>query len=62
MSEEPTEILGNDLLERLKSLRNRIDIGVILVGLNKEALIYTILEDIYYHSQNLLDKYCVKQS
>ena len=59
--EEPTEITGNDLEERLKTTRNRVDITLILLGLQRQDLIYTILEDLHYGTQLIMDKYCLKE-
>ncbi len=59
--QEPIEILGDDLLERLKTTRNRADIAILLLKLNRHELIYTVLEDLHYGTQNLIDKYCIKE-
>jgi len=59
---EPTEIEGNDLEERLKTLGNRVEIALLLIKNDREDLIYTIIEDTYHGAQILLDKYCVKST
>lgn len=58
---EPTEILGNDLLERLKSAKNRAEIAILLIETGNRDLVYTVIEDMVYGCQILIDKYCVKE-
>ncbi len=51
----------NDLTERLKTTKNRCEIAFILIEHNCERLLPTILEDLYYGVQCILDIYCIKQ-
>jgi len=59
--EEPSEVLGDDLAERLKSSRNRVDIALILIDIDRRDLVYTMLEDLFYGAQIIIDKYCLKE-
>jgi len=60
--DEPQEIMGNDLEERLKTTRNRAEIALLLIAQGREELLPTMLEDIYFGTQLILDKYCVKST
>jgi len=57
---EPTET-ENDLEERLKTTKNRAEIGLLLIKNKREDLLPTILEDLFYGCHIILDKYCVKE-
>ena len=59
--DEPGVIAGHDLTERIKTARNRCDIALILIDKGKDNLLPTILEDLFYGSQIILDRYCVKE-
>ena len=43
----------------LYSNGNRIKIAEILVSMNRMELVNTILEDLLYHVQNMVDEYCI---
>lgn len=58
--DEPTEIQGDDLMERLKTTRNRAEIALILIDVNRRDLTYTILEDLHLGTQMIIDMYCIK--
>uniref|UniRef100_A0A6M3J3T7 Uncharacterized protein n=1 Tax=viral metagenome TaxID=1070528 RepID=A0A6M3J3T7_9ZZZZ len=45
--------------ECLYSNGNRIEIAKILFNMGKHDLLATILEDLLYHIQNMVDEYCV---
>jgi hypothetical protein len=47
------------LSEALLSQRNRIDNALLLFQLGKDALMPTVLEDIFVHQQDIIDKYCI---
>jgi hypothetical protein len=49
------------LLEALLSQENRIKIAKLLFRFNEGNLMATQLEDIHFHSQAILDKYCVME-
>ncbi len=51
----------DDLTERLKTTKNRCEIAFILIEHNCNSLLPTILEDLYYGCQCILDIYCVKE-
>ena len=51
-----------DLIEMLKSIRNRCDIAETLYRMTgKLYLIPTVLEDLYKAAQDMIDAYCVEQ-
>ena len=58
MNEPPR--MPDDLVERLTTTKKRCDIALLLVQYGKEELLPTILEDIFFGSQCILDYYCVK--
>lgn len=58
--DEP-ELQPNDLEERLKTTRNRVEIALLLLELKRTDLIYTVLEDIYFGTQCMLDIHCLKE-
>jgi len=58
--EEP-ETAENDLVERIKTTKNRCEIALLILDNGREDLIYTELEDMYYGTQVILDKYCIKE-
>ena len=60
MNEEP-EFAENDLEERIKSTRNRTEIALLLIEKNREDLLPTVLEDMFYGCQVILDIYAVKR-
>ncbi len=62
VNDEPQEIMGNDLEERLKTTRNRAEIALLLIAQSREELLPTMLEDIYFGAQLILDKYCIKST
>ena len=62
VNDETQEIMGNDLEERLKTTRNRAEIALLLIAQSREELLPTILEDIYFGTQLILDKYCIKST
>lgn len=49
------------LEEDLKSIRNRCDIGIILITLERYDLLPTILEDLHSVSQHIIDDHCVQR-
>ena len=49
----------DELMELLKSIRNRVDIATILINLGRDELLPTILEDMYQDCQTITDEYCV---
>ena len=55
---EPTE-LDNDLEERLLSAANLISLALLALYHDRQELIPTALEGLYYLAQQLLDDYCV---
>ena len=59
MNDEP-ETMENELEERLKTTGRRVEIALLLMGLGRNDLIFTVLEDLYYGCQIILEKYCVK--
>ncbi len=61
VNDEPTE-MENDLEERLKTTRNRTEIALLLIAQGREELLPTMLEDIYFGTQLILDKYCIKST
>ena len=48
----------NELLEQLKTIKNLVEVAVILINLGRENLLPTILELLYLESQGI-DEYCV---
>ena len=57
--DEPHE-MANDLEERLKTMRNRVDIALLLHEQGYDSLIYTVIEDMAYGVQIILDRYCIR--
>ena len=51
----------NDLEERLKTTRNRVEIALLLIELGRKDLVFTVIEDIYFGTQCMLDIHCVKE-
>ncbi len=51
--------LDEYLQEALISQRKRIDIALLLFANGRQDLMATQIEDIHFHSQAILDKYCV---
>lgn len=51
---EDIDISGN-----LETISNLARIGMLLIELGKHELIPTVLEDVYEHSQRLVDEYAV---
>ena len=49
------------LEELLKTAINRAKIALMLVELNQEALLPTILEDLFRGCQDIIDHHCVKK-
>jgi hypothetical protein len=49
------------LSEALLSQRNRIDIALLLFQTGKSNLMPSILEDIMYFQQAIIDKYCIAE-
>ena len=47
------------LKEALLSQQNRITIALLLFDIGRADLMPTQLEDIHFHSQGIIDKYCV---
>jgi len=58
--------LENDLEERLYTTINRCQIALTLVGLGvkveRRSQLATILEDLHYGTQVILEHYCVDES
>lgn len=50
------------LKEALLSQQNRTAIAILLFDANRPDLMPTQLEDIYFHAQGIIDKYCVSES
>jgi hypothetical protein len=48
------------LKEDLLSLRNSIDIAILIIDSQKSHLIFTQLEDIYVKCQDLIDTQCIE--
>ena len=59
MNEPP--IQPNDLEERIKTTKNRVDIALLLIEHDRLDLINTILEDMFFGIQTIMDYYCVKE-
>jgi len=49
------------LKENLKSLQNHIEVSFILINLNRQELLPSILEDIYCLAQEITDDYCIER-
>lgn len=49
------------LTEDLKSIRNRVEIALILIELKKDILLPTILEDLFAVAQHIIDSHCIKR-
>lgn len=47
------------LIEQLKTIHNLAEISQILISLEREDLLYTVLEFIFSESQDMNDSYCV---
>ena len=59
--EDDTAHKTGDIDDCLFSLGNRVEIAKLVRKAGREDLIYTILEDIYYGAQTMLDEHCVKE-
>ncbi|GAG79933.1 unnamed protein product, partial [marine sediment metagenome] len=55
---EPTT-MPDELVERLKTTKNRAEIALLLIEINRMDLIYTVIEDLAYGVQIITDKFCV---
>ena len=51
--------MNEQLLERLKTVRNLTEIAVIVINLGREDLLPTILELLLVESQDMVDDCCV---
>ena len=51
--------MNEQLLEQLKTIKNLVEVAVILVNLGREELLPTVLELLYLESQDIVDEYCV---
>ena len=49
----------NELLEQLKTIRNLVEVAIIIANLGKEELLPTILELTCLEFQDIIDEYCV---
>ena len=58
MSDDTAEKTAT-IAECLYSNGNRIEIARILLGLDRTDLLNTVLEDLFFHIQNMVDEYCV---
>ncbi len=47
------------LIEQLKTIHNLTEVAQILISLDREDLLYTVLEFIFSESQSMNDSYCV---
>jgi len=47
------------LAEAIASQLNRLQIASLLFVLKRDDLMPTVLEDVFYHQQEILDKYCI---
>lgn len=59
MNEARKVNLDEFLLEALLSQQNRTEIAIHLFHMGKANLIATQIEDIHFHSQAILEKYCI---
>ena len=59
-SDEP-QFVEHDLEERIKTIRNRCHIALILIERADFDLLSTILEDMHYGTQIIIDLYCIKE-
>jgi len=58
----PLVTIDAGLVERIKSIRNQCDMFLMLCGSNDaDRVIATLLEDLHYRSQLILDDYCIEQ-
>ena len=55
---EPMEF-DNELQERLLSLHNMVALALLAFEQNRHELLPTVLEEIHYKSQTILDLYCI---
>ncbi|GAI04365.1 unnamed protein product, partial [marine sediment metagenome] len=55
------KIAGNDLQEWLKTTRARCEIALLLIDAKRNDLLPTILEDLFYGTQIILDCYCIEE-
>ena len=58
VNNEPTT-MDNELVERLKTTKNRAEIALLLIEIGRKDLIYTVIEDLAYGVQIITDKFCV---
>ncbi len=58
MCEVPHD-MPNDLEERLKTARNRCSIALLLIEHGRDELLPTVLEELFYGCQIILDRHCV---
>ena len=55
-------VIDKGLVERIKSIRNQCDMFLMLCGSNDaDRVIATLLEDLHYRSQLIMDEYCKEQ-
>ena len=63
---EPTK-MENELYERLKTTQNRVEMALLLIKGQESVspryneLLHTVLEDMFYGCQIILDRFCVKE-
>lgn len=55
---EPTT-MENELIERLKTTKNRAEIALLLIEMKRDDLVFTVMEDLAYGVQIITDKFCV---
>lgn len=60
MKDEPTE-MENDLAERIIGAAKRCEIALLLIEKERQDLVPTVLEDLYYGVHLILEKYCIKE-
>ena len=56
------DLQENDLEERLKTSQKRCEIALLLIKHNHPELLPTILEDLFFGAQTIIDLYCVKET
>lgn len=58
---EPTEIVGNDLEERLINARTWCELALFLIKNERWEFIPTVLELLYEGVHLMLERYCIKE-
>jgi len=59
LTETPPIVIDKGLVERVKSIQNQCIMFLMLCSLNDaDRVIATLLEDMHYRSQLIIDEYC----